>query len=184
VEADASAAAPQAALQGRVGSDDSRGADVSGKSGSADWQRLWVTSRQQAWNSLAVIPSDGGIDIAKVAESLVAAGRLHGERTVTLLNATGAHLDDVRKLVENLGAMTGRGEWVIVAVDPIEENASVVPLVRAASAALLVVRLGESLITSARAAIDTVGRTRFLGSVVLSPQWVPQGQIVQAPPST
>ena len=156
---------------------------MSGKSESTvDWQRLWVTTRQQAWSSLAIIPCDREVDITKVAESLVAAGRLHGERPVSVLNATGAHLDDVRKLVDSLGAMTGRGEWVVIAVDPIADNPSVVPLVRAASAALLVVRLGGSLIASARSAIETVGRTRFLGSVVLSGRSTPDGAILQAPP--
>lgn len=148
-----------------------------------DWQRLWVATRQQAWSSLAVIPSDRGVDIVQVAESLLAAGRLHGEKPVSLLNATGAQLNDVRPLVDSLGTMTGRGEWVIVAVDPIADNPSVVPLVRAASAALLVVRLGESLLASAHTAIDTVGRARFLGSVVLSRRNAPRGKLVPAAPA-
>jgi hypothetical protein len=156
---------------------------VSGKASSAvDWQRLWVATRQKAWTSLAIIPSDRGVDIRQVAESLVAAGRMHGEKPVSLLKATGAQLNDVRQLVDKLNVMTGRGEWVIVAVDPIAENPSVVPLVRAASAALLVVRLGESLLASAHTAIDTVGRARFLGSVVLGRRSAPQGKIVEAPP--
>ena len=128
-----------------------------------------------------VIPSDVGVDIKQVAESMVAAGRQHGEKPVSLLNATGAELNDVRQLVDKLNAITARGEWVIVAVDPIADNPSVVPLVRAASAALLVVRLGESLLASAQAAIDTVGRSRFLGSVVLDRRKAPQGKIVPVP---
>ena len=158
---------------------------MSGKASSTvDWQRLWVATRQKAWTSLAIIPSDIGVDIGQVADSLVAAGRLHGEKPVTLLKATGAQLNDVRQLIEKLNVMTARGEWVIVAVDPIEDNPSVIPLVRAASAALLVVRLGESLLASAHTAIDTVGRARFLGSVVLGRRRAPRGTIVQAPPPT
>ena len=146
-----------------------------------DWERLWVASRQEDWTSLAVIPSDTGVDIKRVAESMVAAGRQHGEKPVSLLNATGAELTDVRQLVDKLTAITARGEWVIVAVDPIADNPSVIPLVRAASAALLVVRLGESLLASAQAAIDAVGRSRFLGSVVLDRRRAPQGKIVPVP---
>jgi len=148
-----------------------------------DWERLWVATRQDNWTSLAVIPSDTGVDIKQVAESMVAAGRQHGEKPVSLLNATGAELNDVRQLVDKLNAITARGEWVIVAVDPIADNPSVVPLVRAASSALLVVRLGESLLASAQAAIDTVGRSRFLGSVVLDRRRAPQGKIVPVPRS-
>ena len=165
-----------------MGPHDARGADVSKKSSATvDWERLWVATRQDNWTSLAVIPSDTGVDIKQVAESMVAAGRQHGEKPVSLLNATGAELNDVRQLVDKLNAITARGEWVIVAVDPIADNPSVVPLVRAASSALLVVRLGESLLASAQAAIDTIGRSRFLGSVVLDRRRAPQGKIVPVP---
>lgn len=167
-----------------MGPHHARGADVSKRSpATVDWERLWVATRQDNWTSLAVIPSDTGVDIKQVAESMVAAGRQHGEKPVSLLNATGAELNDVRQLVDKLNAITARGEWVIVAVDPIADNPSVVPLVRAASSALLVVRLGESLLASAQAAIDTVGRSRFLGSVVLDRRRAPQGKIVPVPRS-
>ena len=116
-----------------------------------------------------------------MADSILAAGRQHGEKPVNLLNAIGSQLTDVRQLVDKLNAMTGRGEWVIIAVDPIADNPSVMPLIRAASAALLVVRLGESLLASAQEAIDAVGRPRFLGSVVLDRRKAPRGKIVQVP---
>jgi hypothetical protein len=141
---------------------------VSGKPApDTDWQRLWFTTRQHGWNSLAIIPSEAAVDVGRVAESLVNTGRLCAERPVTLLNARGANMANVHDLVDSLGAMTGRGEWVIVPVDPIEDSPSAVPIVLATSAALLVVRLGESLLTSARVAIEAVGRERFLGSIVL-----------------
>jgi hypothetical protein len=132
-----------------------------------DWERLWFATRQKAWSSLAIIPSDPGVDAGSIAESLVATGRVHGERTVSLLNARGVQLGGVHRLVDTLGAMTARGEWVIVPVDPIADNPNAVPIVQAASAALLVLRLGESRLNAARAAIEVVGRDRFLGSIVL-----------------
>jgi hypothetical protein len=133
----------------------------------SDWQRLWLSTREQAWSSLAIIPSDGSVDVERVAESLAATGRLHGEKPVSLLNAKGVQFGNMRQLLDTLSAMTGRGDWVIVPVDPIAENPSSVPIVQAASAALLVVRLGESLLASARSAIDVVGRAKFIGSIVL-----------------
>jgi hypothetical protein len=132
-----------------------------------DWERLWFATRQKAWSSLAIIPSDPGIDAESIAESLVATGRIHGERQVSLLNARGVQLSGVHQFVDTLVAMTGRGDWVIVPVDPISDNPNAVPIVQATSAALLVVRLGESRLASAQTAIDTVGRDRFLGSIVL-----------------
>jgi hypothetical protein len=136
----------------------------------SDWQRLWFSTRQRAWSSLAIIPNDEGVEVGVVAETLVATGQLHGERPVRLLDAKGAQLGDVHRLIDALGEMTGRGDWVIVPVDAIAQNPSAVPIVQATSAALLVVRLGESLLTPARHAIDVVGRERFLGSIVLGPR--------------
>jgi hypothetical protein len=132
-----------------------------------DWQRIWLSTRQQNWTSLALIPSDASADVAGVAEALAATGRLYGERPVSLLNAKGMQLADIRHLLDTLETMTGRGDWVIVSVDPIAENPSSVPIVQAASAALLIVRLGESLLSAAQSAIEVVGRGRFIGSVVL-----------------
>jgi hypothetical protein len=133
----------------------------------SDWQRLWFSTRQQDWSSLALVPGDPSVDVSQVAETLAATGRLYGERSVSLLNGQGVRLPDVHQLIATLGTMTGRGDWVIVPVDAIVENPSSVPIVRATSAALLVVRLGESLLESARSAIEVVGRERFLGSIVL-----------------
>ncbi len=132
-----------------------------------DWERLWFATRQKAWSSLAIIPSDRGVSAGSVAESLVATGQMHGERPVKVLNAQGVQLAGVHQLMDTLAAMTGRGDWVIVPVDPIAENPNAVPIVQATSGALLVVNLGESLLTSARTAIEAVGREHFLGSIVV-----------------
>ena len=46
-------------------------------------------------------------------------------------------------------------------------NPAAIPIARATSAALLVVRVGESRLAAARSTIEAVGRERLLGSVVL-----------------
>jgi hypothetical protein len=135
-----------------------------------DWQRIWLATRQQNWTSLALIPSDASVEVAGVAEALAATGRLYGERPVSVLSAKGVQVPDVRHLLDTLGVMTERGDWVIVPVDPIVENPSSVPIAQATSAALLVVRLGQSQLTLARNAVEVVGRGRFLGSIVLHGQ--------------
>jgi hypothetical protein len=132
-----------------------------------DWERVWLSTRRHNWSSLALIPSDPGVDVTGIAETLVATGRQHGERPVSLLSAKGTQLTDIRQLLDTLEAMTGRGEWVIVPVDPLHENPSSVAVVQATSAAVLVVSLGKSIVTSARSAIEAVGRGQFLGSIVI-----------------
>lgn len=133
----------------------------------SEWQRIWFAVRSQTWTSLALIPSNVGIDSARVAESLAAMGRVHGERPVTLINATGVEIAKVQAVIDAIAAGVARGDRVVVAVGAISEQPSSVAIAQAASAALLIVRLGESQLDTAQSALLAVGRDRFLGSVVL-----------------
>ena len=133
----------------------------------SQWQRIWFSLRQHSWTSVALVPSHAGIDVVKVAEMLVATGRMQGERPVDLVNATGMELGHVQDLIESLTAVADRGASAIVPVDPILDNPSAIAVVQASSIALLVVRLGESLIGTAQSSLDLVGRTRFIGSIVV-----------------
>lgn len=133
----------------------------------ADWQRIWFSTQQRSWRSLAIIPSDSGVEVDRVAEALVATGQMHGEKQVTLLSARGVQFTNVKRLIDALEEMTSRGECVVVPVDPISENPSAIPVLQATSAGLLVVRLGESHLSSARNIIEIAGRERLLGSIVL-----------------
>ena len=147
---------------------DTRSQNVnSGRASESDWQRLWFAMLDKPWSSLAIIPTDAGVEAGRVGEALVAVGQMHGERPVRLLNAEGVPLDAVRRVVGDLSAMTRRGESVVVVIDPLAQNPAAIPIARATSAALLVVRVGESRLASARSTIEAVGRDHLLGSLVL-----------------
>lgn len=132
-----------------------------------EWQRIWFSIRQHTWSSLALVPSHSGIDVVKVAQTLVATGRLQGERPVGLIDATGVQMSNIQQVIGSLGTVAERGEHAIVPVDAIQDNPSTIAIVQAASMALLVVRLGESLLASAQTTLDVVGRNRFIGSIVV-----------------
>jgi hypothetical protein len=132
-----------------------------------EWQRVWFAIRQHTWSSLALVPSHSGIDVVKIAHTLVATGKLQGERPVALVNGTGVQLGNVQQVITEMTAVGEREEYAIVPVDPIQDNPSSIAIVQAASIALLVVRLGESLLGSAQTTLDVVGRSRFIGSIVV-----------------
>jgi len=133
----------------------------------SDWQRIWFSARHRNWSSLALIPSDGGVDVGPMADMLATTGRMHGERPVSVVNANGVELEGVQPIVDSIAAIIARGENVIVPIDPVADNPAAIAILRACSAALLVVRLGESQLTTAQNTIDIVDRSRFLGSVVI-----------------
>lgn len=132
-----------------------------------EWQRIWFAARQHGWNSLALVPSHRGIDVLAIAKALAAMGRAHGERPVAVIDATGVQLESVQEVIASLAALPDKGESALVPVDAIDENPSAVAIVQAASAALFVVRLGESLLGPANTTIALIGRHRFLGSIIL-----------------
>lgn len=130
------------------------------------WQRVWFLARQQNWRSLAIVPTDRSVDATSVAETLAATGRT-AEQAVEVIVGTHARLESVQQLIDEIGAAVARDALVIVAVDSLSDNASAIALTQAASAALLLVRLGETTLTTAHAVIDVVGRQRFIGSVAI-----------------
>jgi hypothetical protein len=133
----------------------------------ADWQRIWLAARRREWNSLAIVPSHPGIDVKRVAERLAATGRVHGERPVSVVDSVGVELSNVGQVIDSVEALSDRGECVLVPVDPVAENPATLAIIRAMSATLLVVRLGESQLATVQHVIDTIGRERVLGSLVL-----------------
>ncbi len=147
---------------------ETRGDQVKGPIGpGSEWETLWFSTRRTPWSSLAIVPNDEAVNVERVAEALAATGRLLGERPVSLLNGGGVNLSEVQPFIDALAEKTARGEWVIVTVDPILQNPSSIPIARATSHALLVVKLGESLLPTAKNAIKAIGRERLIGSIAL-----------------
>jgi hypothetical protein len=130
-------------------------------------QRLWFATLRKPWSCLAIVPADASVALGDVPELLLAVGQEHGARQVRLVNGRGAQLADVHRVVSSL-RLTSPSECVMVAVDAFADSPAAVPIVCAASAALLVVRVGESHMEAARQTVETIGRDRIIGAIVLA----------------
>jgi hypothetical protein len=151
-----------------MGSNDTRGWIVKkATTPNSDWQRIWFSARHRDWSSLALVPSDGSVDVNRVADMLSMTGRLHAERPVSVVNATGVHLEAVQQIVDSIANITNHGERVIVPVDPVADNPAAIAVLRACSAAVLVVSLGQSLLAAAETTLEIVDREKFMGGIVL-----------------
>jgi hypothetical protein len=132
-----------------------------------DWQRIWLSASEKDWSSLVLVPNDDTVDAVRFAEMLAKTGRVHGERPVSVVSAVGVQLGEVEATIDSINETTNRGERVIVPVDPIADHPAAIAILRASSAALLLVRLGESELATAHSTIEIVGKERLLGSVVV-----------------
>lgn len=132
------------------------------------WERLWVAGMRVPWTSLALVPAVPGVPVQGVAEALVNVGGEYCGRPVELIDARGVTMSQVRELSERVGAARERHALVIMLDSPLVSQSTQV-VAHAASAALLVVPVGPTLLGEARRTIEAVGRSRFIGAVTLQP---------------
>jgi hypothetical protein len=136
----------------------------------SEWQRLWFQLQARPWTSLALVPTDSDIDVTAAAEALVAVGRKNGHPNLTLLNGIGVRPHDVQSMLSAVGEASVQGGPVIVACDGLQVNPAALPLARACSGVLVVIRLGASRIDSARRTVEAIGRGRVITSITMRPK--------------
>lgn len=132
-----------------------------------DWQRLWFSLTRRAWTSLAIVPNEPDIDATGIANGLNGVGHRHGARPVQIVSAIGTRLEDVERLIQLIRSMTDDGDLVLVPVDPLVSNPASIHIIRAVSGAILVAKLRDSHLSTARKTVQAIGVERVFGSVVL-----------------
>lgn len=128
------------------------------------WEKVWLDAQRRPWRSLAVIPVGSHALALDVARALAGVGSCHLGLSLRVIDATGITLSRLEGFLSELRARQG-----IFALGPVLESPAGLALARAADAALLCLTLGESAISGAQQTIEEVGKTRFLGSVLLRP---------------
>ena len=131
-----------------------------------EWQPLWRSELAKPWNALAVVGTDSTADACVTAEILARVGNRLGN-SVRVMSAAGATRPEAQGIAEQVAAWADAETHLIVACDPLRTNTSMLPVVEAASGVVLVVRLGESLLSSAKQAVSTVGRDRIFATIAI-----------------
>jgi hypothetical protein len=138
---------------------------------SRELQQLWFSVAPHRWSSLLVVPAPGVSSALPLATGLLHVSRRSGsEQRSSLVDATGASLEEVAGLAQSIAARIGQRERILVVVDPIEENPAALALATCCDAAVLCLGLGSSDLRSARDTLERIGRARFLGSVIMVPE--------------
>ena len=132
-----------------------------------EWEPLWLSLLTRPWSALAVIGSDTSTDVSRVADILASVGNRHGERTVRVVSALGATPPQVHGIVEQLSHASTDGDLILVPSDPLQANPAMLSILHATSGVVLVVRLGESRIASARKTVSTIGRDKVFATVTI-----------------
>lgn len=133
----------------------------------AELQRTCVAVLRAEWSTLAVVAVDPLSPARDLAQALADTAHAYRLRPVRALNGTGAAAPQVARLLDALAQSTGSGERVVIAVDDPIASPARMPLVFAADAVLLLVRLGTSTFRAVAATAELVGRERIVGCVVI-----------------
>jgi hypothetical protein len=134
--------------------------------GERDVQRLWSAVSRRDWSSLVLVPVGPGGSAKAYAQGMGGMGPLFRER-VRVFDGEGADLTTGPQLAGELKAHVAGGGIALAAVDPVVSSLAGIPLVLAADAAVLLLRLGEADLGDARSTVEIVGRDRILGCVVV-----------------
>jgi hypothetical protein len=130
-------------------------------------QQMWLQLVQADWSSIVLVPVEPSTSARTIAVALLDMAAFYNLGQLKFVDGIGASLHDGMRLAQELAAAVASGARVVAAVDSPMENGGAVPLVLAADAAVLVIRLGAARLDSARAVIELLGRKRVMGAVAL-----------------
>ncbi len=119
------------------------------------------------WSTLALVATGPGESGRAVASALVEMARAYRLRPVRVVNGAGAPAAQIPALVDELAAASGGEARAVITVDDPRTSPAGAPLLVAADAALLLVRLGASEARSIEETIELIGRERILGCLVV-----------------
>jgi hypothetical protein len=157
---------PDARPAGALPLDDARRAAAAP---APDWQHVWFALERTPWSSLVLVPSQPDVAIMPIARSLLAVGEAYDRLPLRLIDAERADPRSATVLAQALRERVPGARRVVAVSSPLA-NPAVIPIIRAADAAVLVVELGRSGLRAARRALAAVGRERFVGSITVRPR--------------
>lgn len=136
--------------------------------GQLDLEEMWKALLACDWNSLAVIPTDQGVSVQAVVDTLQSVSSATG-RPVKCLDARGVEIADGKRLAKELTAALSTNTRAVVVVDSLIRSLSGVHLVQGVNAVLLVVRVGLMDLDALTSTVAIVGAERIVGSVTAPP---------------
>jgi hypothetical protein len=130
-------------------------------------QLLWLALQRRTWRSLAVIAASEGVETLTVADTLAKIAWGYTGQPTCVFDMRDLNLRLLEHQIRDMAAQLQGGERVFVALRSINENPTAVPLAMAADAVVLCVELGRTDIKGAQRTLATIGREKFLGTLLV-----------------
>ena len=138
-----------------------------------DWQRLWLSLQAKQWLTLALVPASRGAptDFAlNIAVNLSRTGMMHLGAPIQVADGTTVQISNVLDFMEEINLMKARGDRVLIALAPIEENPVSQTVAQAADTSLLCVLFESMTYGESKRTLSKIGKDRFMGSTIIRPE--------------
>ena len=138
---------------------------------SPEWERLWFAIRRKDWRTLALVPAGPGVPSGftlDVAMHLVRVGEQELGMPIVVVDASQVSLMHMSELTNELASVVRMGGIALLALAPIQENPTTLPLAQSADKALLCAPLNRVKLGDTKRTIDQIGPKAFVGSVAFS----------------
>ncbi len=129
-------------------------------------QRTCLAVLRGEWTTVALVATDPSAPARPLADALADVSRAYRLRPLRVLDGAGASPAEVAQLQDELAAARGGGGRVVACADDPRTSPGAVPLLVAAEAVVLVVRLGATAMRAVEELVEIVGRERVLGCVI------------------
>lgn len=129
---------------------------------------IWVAAQRSTWSSLALVPAEPGISVGPIAAALAAVGGAQRGEPVQYLDLRGVGFADSRPAAETLADRAAPSRLVAALDCPLDSQAAQL-LASAANLCVLVVAKDRTDLAQARRLVDSLGKERLLGAVIIDP---------------
>jgi hypothetical protein len=131
-------------------------------------QMLWLATQRRPWRSLAVVGASAGVPTLEVANMLAKLSWWYRGQPASVADFRDLSLRLVDYQLRDVALQLERDPvTIVIALRSIYENPTVVPVATAVDSAVLCINLGATAIASARKTVETIGREKFLGTIVV-----------------
>ncbi len=130
------------------------------------YQQL-LTCLKGDWHSMVVVPAAPGTSSTVIANALVELSGMVRGKKAKLFSTEGLEVNDVSRVIVEMMQFIATDGLAIVAIDPVIEAQSGIPVTLAVDVALLVVHLGVTETVDAKRTLAVVGAEKFIGAVTV-----------------
>jgi len=134
-----------------------------------DWQRLWLSTQNEEWRTLALVPAADGAPAnftLQVAMALARTGMAHLSEQVHVADGTNLSMGASSQFTAQVRESTLSGP-VLIALAPCSVSPVTLSIAQSADRAILCVRLGAMHISEAKQTLRLIGPERFMGSLII-----------------